>query len=192
MENNIDDIGFISALLDYLIDNYPIDNKRIYATGISNGGMMSYRIGAELSDRIVAIAPVAASYGANNHTIPEPKEPISIFIIHGMQDKVVQYIGGIGSKLAYLSYSSVDDAMLFWIRRNNCIPIPIHEELSNNTVFINKYEGGENETTVVTYLLKNGAHAWPGGQLGYYAGDRPTHEISATNIIWEFFKNHRK
>lgn len=191
-ENNIDDIGFISAFLDFLVEKYSIDSKRIYATGISNGGMMSYCIGAQLSHKITAIAPVAASYGANNQTIPEPSEPVSILIIHGMQDKVIPYSGGKGSNPVYLSFYSVEDSTLFWIRRNNCIPIAVHEELADGTVFINRYTGGENETSVVTCLLKNGAHAWPGGQLGYFAGDKPTNEINATEIIWEFFKNQRK
>ena len=76
--SNVDDVGFIDSLLDTLVDRYAIDTNRIYATGMSNGGFMSYRLACELSDRIAAIAPVSASMSVTGY-IPSRPVPIIHF-----------------------------------------------------------------------------------------------------------------
>src|SRR5271165_1129168 len=75
MQNKVDDVAFVSALLDDLMRAYPVDVQRVYATGMSNGAIMAYRLALELSDRIAAIAPVAGSVGTE---ISQPKRPVSI------------------------------------------------------------------------------------------------------------------
>ena len=89
-ENGIDDVGFIRALIGKLKKDYAVDERRVFATGISNGGMMSYRLACGLSDLIAAIGPVA---GAQNIDC-EPKRPVSVVILHGTADLYVRYKGG--------------------------------------------------------------------------------------------------
>ncbi|MFH1013227.1 MAG: PHB depolymerase family esterase, partial [Thermoplasmatota archaeon] len=99
-ENSIDDVSFIKELVNHLKAQYTINDSRIYATGISNGGIMTYRLGAELSDIFAAIAPVAASIGGQpteNESlwcIPELMNPVSVIVFHGTNDTRVPYEGG--------------------------------------------------------------------------------------------------
>jgi polyhydroxybutyrate depolymerase len=92
LENNIDDVGFIRSLYEYIENNYSINPNMVYATGISNGGIMAYRVGAELSDIFAAIAPVAAQIGGQATEeekiwhIPSPENPVSVIAFNGMND----------------------------------------------------------------------------------------------------------
>src|SRR5476651_168181 len=80
VQNKVDDVAFIDGLLDDLMRAYPVDAQRVYATGMSNGAIMAYRLATELSDRIAAIAPVAGSVGTE---ISQPKRPVSILHFNG-------------------------------------------------------------------------------------------------------------
>jgi polyhydroxybutyrate depolymerase len=95
----IDDVGFISALIDYLVKQYNIDIKQVYATGISNGAMMSFRLGCELSEKIAAIAPVAGSMPENLPTRCSPSRSISVLIISNTEDPLVPWGGWVSLKL---------------------------------------------------------------------------------------------
>jgi len=191
LENNIDDVGFIKTLIEKLEHELPIDPKRIYATGISNGAMMSYRLACELSDRIAAIGPVA---GALNIRDCKPTHPVSVVIIHGKDDKYVLYNGGKSLKMAdnhERTDTPVSYAVSFWIKNNQCSGTPQKEE--KGRLIKELYAGGLSGTEVLLYTIKGGEHAWPGGKkTGYIGADEPIHEISATNLIWEFFENHPK
>ena len=201
LENNIDDVGFIETVVDHLMDTYSIDSKRIYATGMSNGGMMTYRLGAELSDIFAAIAPVAGSIGGQATEeeviwrIPEPDHPVSVISFHGMKDYRVPYDGGRptanGTKGAY-SYFSVNDSISFWLDQNNCISFPKRTISESKNIINDTWSGGIDGAEVTLYTIVNGNHSWPGGKIVRENGDVPTNEISATEIIWDFFKNHPK
>ena len=95
MQNNVDDVAFIDALLDDLIASYHVDTRRIYATGMSNGAIMAYRLAAELSDRIAAIAPVSGAVGTE---ISQSKRPVSVLHFHGTMDEYIPFQGGKGKK----------------------------------------------------------------------------------------------
>ncbi len=190
-ENNVDDVGFIKTLIEKLEKQFPIDPKRIYVTGISNGAMMSYRIACELSDRIAAIAPVA---GALNVQDCKPTHPVSVVIFHGMHDNHVLYHGGKSLKMAdgrERVDKPVSYAVSFWTKNNQCTAIPQTEEKGRTIREL--YAGGSSGTEVLLYGIKGGGHSWPGGKkTGYIGADEPVYEISATDLIWEFFKNHPK
>ena len=94
LEHNIDDVGFVRAILKDLQSIAEIDSKRVYATGISNGGIMAYRLACEASDVIAAIGPVA---GTQNFTPCEPNQPVSVIHFHGTDDQHLPYAGGIGA-----------------------------------------------------------------------------------------------
>ena len=171
-----DDIGFINELINRLEQKYAIDPNRIYVTGFSNVAMMTYLLGAALSDKIAAIAPVAGSVGAmmNNvlEIIPDPSQPVSVIVFHGTADTSVLYEGD--------GFLSVAESVAFWVRHDECFINPQNETSSNGQVIKSVYSGGLNGTEVVLYTIVNLAHDWP------------TTPINATDIIWNFFISHPK
>lgn len=191
LDNNIDDIGFIRALIEKVQQTLKIDPNMIYITGHSNGGMMSYRLGSELSDVVAAIAPVAGSIGgkANEDSeewiIAEPSFPVSVIAIHGLLDESVAYNGGHGDNAGGTREDiSVNDSINFWVHHNNCNTVPETQEIGNIT--IDTYKEGNSGTEVVLYTINNGGHYWPGSDKD------PYQEISVAEVIWDFFKNHPK
>ncbi len=189
LDNNVDDVGFVRTLIDRFLGAYPIDAKRVYVTGISNGGMMSYRVACELSDRIAAIAPVA---GALNNEC-KPAQPVSVIAFHGTADENVPYAGGVASKRADphpREDKSVAYAMNFWSGRDGCSRAPQRSEEGN--IVREEYAGCASGTSVVLYTIKGGGHAWAGGERLSLLLDAPTKEISATDVMWEFFAQHAK
>ncbi len=189
MDNNVNDVGFIDALIGELERNFKIDSNRIFVTGISNGGMMTYRLACELSNRIAGIAPVAGALNVDCN----PSQPISVIAFHGTADQHVLYNGGVPVS-KFDPHPRVDRsvayAISFWVNKNSCSAIP--SRTSKGNVTVNVYSGCSNGTAVVLYTIVGGLHAWPGGQRGSAIGDEPTNEISATQIMWEFFEQHPK
>ena len=193
LEKNIDDVKFIRELIDKLQLQLNIDPSRIYITGHSNGAMMAYRLGAELSDIIAAIAPCAGTIGGKATensplcVIPEPDYPVSVIALHGKLDENVPYAGGHGVKTSGSRIDlSVDESISFWVQHNECNPIPQTNISESGNIIIDTYSGGKNSTEVVLYTIVNGEHWWPGSDKD------PYQEISATDIIWDFFENHPK
>ncbi len=189
MEKKADDVGFINALLDELIKDYPVDSKRVYVTGLSNGGMMAHRLGIELSHRIAAIAPVIATLFGDE---TKPAHPVSALMINGMLDKSVPYLGGApggrfpdawdGAKaLPAINQSA------FWAAANGCEPDP--ERREQGAVVLSQYRCPAGRD-VALYLIKDNGHAWPGGKSGSRRGDSPSVSLNATDVIWAFFKKH--
>lgn len=188
--NTVDDTAFFRQLITQLKQDYTIDSKRIYVTGISNGAMMAHRLGCELSDQFAAIAPVA---GALNYDKSSPAEPLSVIIFHGTEDQFVPYEGGVGKAAkGTRTDASVAYAVNFWVTHNGCNPIPARTE--SGTVIMEQYSGGKAHTDVVLYTVKGGGHAWPGGGHITLKNNNASsvQEISATSLIWKFFKNHPK
>jgi len=189
LDNHADDVGFIRALIEKLARNYPIDARRVYATGISNGGMMSYRLACELSDKLAAIAPVA---GALNVEC-KPTQSVSIIAFHGTNDQNVPYNGGVGTKSIAphpREDKSVAFALAFWSQFDKCAPTPSRDERGN--IVHDTYSNCANGAGVELYTIKGGGHAWPSGDRLALILDAPTEEISASAVMWEFFKQHPK
>jgi len=189
LNNNTDDAGFIRKLLDTLQKTIKINSKQIFATGISNGGMMSYLVGCKISDKIAAIAPVAGALNFDCY----PSAPISVIIFHGTDDQSVLYEGGTPRKQAdkhERTDKSVSYSVDFWVKNNGCDTIPVKEEKGN--IIIETYGNGKNNTEVVLYTIIGGTHSWPGGNRLSIILDKPTQEISANDLMWEFFKKHGK
>jgi polyhydroxybutyrate depolymerase len=200
LENNIDDVGFIRALIEYLTEEYSIDESMIYATGISNGGIMSYYVGAAISDIFAAIAPVSSQIGGQASEqekiwrIPAPENPVSVLAINGMNDSRVPYDGGRpdDNDTAVYSWISTNESISFWVVHNQCNSFPERNMSDSGNIIIDTYAGGSNYTMVRLISIVDGTHSWPGGEKGWDQGDTPTSEIKATDIIWEFFKEHPK
>jgi polyhydroxybutyrate depolymerase len=182
----IDDIGFISDLIDKMKEDYNINSSRIYATGLSWSAMFTYSIGAYLSDKVAAIASVAGSIGCRwrdsdpvMYYIPTPENPVSVLEIHGTKDESLPWNG-------YFYTPSVNETISFWVEHNGCDPIPEILTSASGHIIRSTYTKGENGTEVVLYKIVGGTHTWPPYDDPYSA------EISATDLICEFFAAHPK
>lgn len=204
MQQKIDDVGFLRAMIDFLVSHYAIDANRVYLTGISNGGMMAYRAGAELADHVAGIAPIAASLGGavregGRAFMPQdPSSPVAVIAFHGKQDKHVPYEGGVGTaeKAPVALDPRVDisaaESVGFWVENNRCDSLPSKETLMKGKVQIDRYAGCEGNAEVALVTLMDGGHAWPGASLGLARDQLPTQEISANLMMLEFFWAHPK
>ncbi|MFA7338840.1 MAG: PHB depolymerase family esterase [Candidatus Obscuribacterales bacterium] len=189
MRNNIDDVGFIRKLIETLVATENVDAKRVFVTGISNGGMMSFRLACELSDLIAAAAPVAGALNVDS----KPANPVSIIMFNGMADDPVLYEGGTPRKSFEPRVDkSVAYAVDFWTKRNGCSPRPQRQVNRSGNVITDTYKSQSTNADVVICTIKNGKHSWPGGTKPRAQGDDPSTEVSATDMMWEFFKNHPK
>ncbi len=175
---DIDDIAFVEAMLTDLEASFCIDPQRIYATGLSNGGILSHRIACELSDRFAAIATVA---GHNMFPGCEPGRPMPVLHFHGDADLVVQYRGLIGA------YPPVVEGMEDWAERNGC-GAGREERARIEEVLCETWSGCEAETELCT--VEGGGHQWFGGESIPGLGAN-TDSINASEMIWRFFERHR-
>ncbi|MFN0206630.1 MAG: alpha/beta hydrolase family esterase [Planctomycetota bacterium] len=200
LRENADDVGFIRALIEEISKTVNINNQKIYATGMSNGGMFAHRLAAECSDQIAAAAAVAGTIGgkansrAKEYKVPNPKNPVPMMIIHGMLDKNVLYHGGetqLGAAAGRIDLS-VAESVAFWAAANRCETQPASMPSPSPHITIEKYSNSRINADVVLVTLKNQGHAWPGGKRGSRALDAPSTEISATDMIWEFFRSHSR
>jgi polyhydroxybutyrate depolymerase len=201
-QQNIDDIGFISALIDNLTFEFNIDPDRIFATGISNGAMMSYRLAFEIPEKIAAIAPVAGAIPTDLFAYNVSDVPISVCIISGTHDPLVPWEGGqVGfPRTPRGTVISVPESALFWVTHNNCsvLPnttiLPDIDPADHTWVQRDIYLNGTNSTEVILYTIYNGGHTWPDGYqyLPEALVGRTSHDINANIMIWEFFFSHPK
>lgn len=202
IRNAQDDVGFVAAMIDRIGRDYPIDPRRVHATGISNGALFAERLGCELADRIAAIAPVAGSMPAELSLGCRPARPVAVLHINGTTDPIMPFeggavadFGGRGEGGQVLSAAQSDS---FWARANGCHgasatqALPIIAPLDRTRV-IRKTHGGCPEGGAVTQLtVLRGGHTWPGGPQ--YA--RPlvvglaSRQIDASALIADFFLAH--
>lgn len=179
-EQQVDDVGFVTAMLDALESELCIDPARVYATGMSNGGFLSHRLACELSDRIAAIAPVAGVIGVVECV---PERPVPVLQFHGTLDTLVPY-GGDESE----GFPSVGDTMQAWADRNGCTGEP-QETFSEGYTRCETWADCEAGAEVVLCTTTGGGHTWPGGIPMPVLGHTTT-DISATDAAWDFFARH--
>ncbi len=188
-DEQVDDVQFFRELIAQLQQDYTIDPNRIYVTGMSNGGMMSYKLACELSDVIAAVAPVA---GAFNLADCQPTHPVSVIIFHGTADEHVLYAGGPSLKSVdgERTDQPVSAAVDFWTAHNGCTAEPTPSEVGN--IITVTYANCSTDADVTLVTIEGGGHAWPGGERGSRQGDEPTQEIDASEVMWEFFAAHSR
>jgi len=185
LSHDTDDVGFIKELISHLQDELYVNSSRIYIAGVSNGGMMSYRLASELSDTIAAIAPVAGTSGGRYnektelYVVPDPEHPVSVVAFHGMNDTVVPYEGDI-------HYMPVNESISYWVDYNDCDPAPKINKSKSGNVIVRTYNNGSENSEVKLYTIVNGTHDWFGSK------NSDISEISTTDLIWEFFEHHPK
>lgn len=186
-----DDVAFIAALLDDLATVVVVDTNRVYACGLSNGAMMCYRLAAELSERIAAIAPIAGTIAIRES---RPVRPVSVIHFHGTEDRLVPY-AGLGSRNARsVRLASVEDSIWTWVEINHCQPEPAVDTLSKEgdrlKVTRRVYRGGTEGAEVVLITIEGGGHTWPGQQPKVRFLGKSATNIAANDLLWDFFQRH--
>jgi polyhydroxybutyrate depolymerase len=189
--NRVDDVKFTAKILDDVEASANVDPKRVFATGMSNGGFMCYKLAAEMSERIAAIAPVAGTMAiADAH----PKRPVPVLHVHGTADNIVPYDGPNTETGRLLHFSSVDHTIAAWVKLDGCEKTPTVTELSpvvedGTSVEVKTFGGGKDGAEVVVYAVKNGGHTWPGRPALAFLGNA-SRNLNANDVIWEFFEKH--
>jgi len=175
------DLQFIRDLIVLLESQYNIDPKRIYATGISNGGGMTDRVGCDLADVIAAIAPVAGAYNFWQNC--NPSRPVPVLAFHGLDDNVVPYEGGSPK----IMEPSIEEWAAAWAARNECSSTP-GVTTPADTVTVRTWSGCQNNADVILYTLANHGHSWPGSPT--MPKSITSQAVNANDVMWEFFKAH--
>ncbi len=201
--DTVDDVAFISEIIDDMIQNYGIDPTRVYATGISNGGFMSVRLAIDLSEKIAAVAPVAAQLSVALEG-KSPQLPIPIMIINGTEDPLVPFDGGdvrlFESGRSRGEVLSTAVTIEHFRQHNNCdstpqlVDLPDTDPDDGTTVTVETYTGCDDGAEVILVKVIGGGHAWPGGKqyLGPKLVGVVSHEINASEMILDFFLEHAR
>jgi polyhydroxybutyrate depolymerase len=179
--DNIDDVGFITAMVGQISAALPIDRPRVYATGISNGGIMSYALACN-SSIFAAIGPDSAT---QIDPCPAP-HPTSVIHIHGTADRLVPYTGGPGQGVSNVNGPSVPDDNAFWRNVDQCGPT----DVATNAPVTTSTAACADNRSVVLITIDGGRHQWPGGSTFLERADPTSHALNATQTIWQFFAAH--
>ena len=175
------DQQFIRDLIAALEGQYIIDPKRIYATGISNGGGMTNRVGCDMSDLIAAIAPDAGAYNFWQNC--NPSRPVPVLAFHGLDDNIVPYEGGSPKMMV----PPIEEWAASWATRNECSISP-SVTTPAETVTMHTWSNCQNNADVILYTLANHGHSWPGSAI--MPREITSQAVNATDLMWEFFKAH--
>ncbi|HEY9114141.1 MAG TPA: PHB depolymerase family esterase [Bacteroidales bacterium] len=173
-DGGVNDVGFISALIDTMDANYSIDLLRVYACGMSMGGFMSHRLACQLNNRIAAIGSVTGLLVYFNCDF---SRNVPILQIHGTSDDIVPYDG-----VAY--------TMQFWTDVNGCpdsvvTELPDIDTTDQSTVTLTTYSPCLEDSEVLLYTINGGEHTWPGAKIIIGITNQ---DINASVEIWSFFK----
>jgi len=171
---NTPDVQFVHDLIDKLEADYCVDPKRVFATGFSNGGMLSHRLACELSDRIAAIGAVSGTMAVSTCN---PTRPVPVLHIHGTADPVIAYGGGPFAQ-------SVADTIAGWVMRNGCNPVATQIYLMGSA-HCEIHTGCIQGADVELCTIEGGVHEWPGGGTAMGMGD-----LDASSRILAFFDAH--
>jgi polyhydroxybutyrate depolymerase len=200
--DNVNDLAFFDALLARLSGQYRVDPKRVFATGISNGGIFSHYLAANRAQKIAAIAPIVGGIAHPFDQQFRPAAPVSVLVIQGSADPLVPYEGGkitAGDGKDRGSVISTDAAAKLWVQANGADPEPEISQLPDRDpadgcrTQVFKWTRGQDGSAVWLYRVQGGGHTWPGGTqyLPRRFIGRVTNDFDS-NEIWAFFKQHPK
>ncbi len=191
----VDDVGFLTALVDHFIEQFGADRRRVYATGMSNGAMMSYRLACERADRFAAIGPVAGLMAQNLSASCSPSRPVPVISFVGTEDPLMPFQGGpvSGDRGPVLSET---EARARWATFNGCEGSPTvtqePDRAPGDGTRIRREALGPCRagSEVVFYVVEGGGHTWPGGAQYLPRGiiGRTSQELDASRTLWEFFQ----
>jgi polyhydroxybutyrate depolymerase len=190
-EAGINDVGFISRLIDRLSSNYKITPEQIYVTGFSNGGYMTHRLACELSEKIAAVALVAANLSENLAAGCAPKRAVPVLQISSTADPLTPYDGGDTQGARVLS---AEASVAYWASKNGCGD-PSSNNLPNTAqdgTLVRVMSYSSCAADVQLYTVIGGGHTWPGGfqYLPERTIGKTSQDIDASEVIWKFFAEH--
>lgn len=199
------DVDFVRQIIAYLVKEQGVDVHRVYATGASNGGMFTLRLACEMSDEIIAFAPVIASFPATYWRRCQPRRARPILMINGTADAFIPWRGGAirrgRRRGAGGEVIPVPQTVEFWRRRNACAgeakvyAFPNLRKEAGIDIKMIEYPGCHHGATVRLVRIEGGGHAWPGSPVrrpalvGRLLG-RTSKELNASELIWDFFSRH--
>lgn len=184
--SSVDDVGFSEILLEAIASEYNIDLTRVYSTGMSNGGFMSYQLACQMSDKIAAIASVTGSMSFATFANCDPQHPTPILQIHGTADQTVPYNGAIFAK-------PIEEVVDYWVNFNSCDAMPLRTDVPNTSTtdgstaehFI--YPNGTNDVNTEFFKITNGGHTWAGS---FFDSPGTNHDINASIEVWRFVSRY--
>lgn len=186
LESTTDDVDFTDKLITAIAGQYSIDSERIYSTGMSNGGFMSFLLACQLSGRIAAVASVTGSMTPETHEACNPQHPTPVMQIHGTTDEVVPYKGDTWTR-------GIDAVLQYWVDQNRCTAQATQRDLSNvstkdgSTVSHILYGDCDNGVAVEHYKVVGGGHTWPGSGAEY---PDTNYDMDASTEVWRFFNEY--
>lgn len=199
MNRNVDDVGFVAAVLDDVARRVPYDRRRVFATGHSNGAMMAYRLAAERADLVAAIIPVGGAYSLDEFA---PSRPVAVLHIHSVDDPRAIYAGGIGPPFpgteTRSSHRPVMAGLERWARLSGCRGEPrVAEQRSGSdgsanasqTATLLRWDGCARTAPVAHWRLTGVGHGWPGARTPVLREDLigpPTTLVNAAEEVWKF------
>jgi polyhydroxybutyrate depolymerase len=182
MYSKVDDVKFITSVIEAVSGKFKVNRKKVYLAGMSNGSMMAYRVAAERPGLIAAMATVSGSMVYNENISQQGIVPV--LHIHSLLDTKVPFAGGKG--LSDYDFPPAINGIHYWAQRNGC----------DTTAAVQKFDGyeqhswmnGDGDILVSCYLTYDGGHAWPGSEKNRQRGDEPSKVINANELIWDFFE----
>ena len=185
----IDDVDFVSVLIDTMKNKFSVNANKIYACGMSNGGFMSYRLACELNNKIAAIASVTGLMGDSVRLfLCQNSCSVPVMDFHGTADPTVNYNGALG-------YISADSCIQWWRIKDGCPATPVVTNMpdintADGATATKYYYGlGNDSSEVIFFKITGGGHTWPGGVSIPSLGNT-CQDIKASGEIWNFFRRH--
>ncbi len=159
---------------------------------MSNGAMMAYRLAAELSDRIAAVAPVAGTIAIDES---KPKRAVPVLHIHGSKDAIVPFEMSKGKQPPFMKLKGVEESVQTWVKLNGCDEKPKTETISRDgdemKVTRTTYGNGKDGSEVVLVVIDGGGHTWPGEEPPVGFMGKSAKNVSANGLMWDFFQKHK-
>jgi polyhydroxybutyrate depolymerase len=188
-QNRTDDSGFLAQLINVSVSQYPLDVSRIYMTGFSKGGFMVERFACEHADKIAAASWVSATLLNTLRNVCAPVRPLPVLGIHGTADPKVPYDGETG-------VASAPDTMAFFAALDGCATPPAGSDLpvtvnDGTSIHLDVYGSCSAGTAVDFYTVNGGGHTWPDSPYPRPAHGPTTHNLDATETVWQFMQNYR-
>ncbi|NWG18519.1 MAG: hypothetical protein HXY41_18005 [Chloroflexi bacterium] len=191
---DLDDVGFISVMIDKIAQHLRVDANRVYASGYSMGGMMAFRLGCELPDKIAAVASVASTFPGYLLEACNPAAPVPVLVIQGTKDDVIPWQGIWRNNIPI--YLSTAQTATYWGEHNGCADEPRLVEgldlvVADGTLVRQvTYMDCLQDASVEIFAIIGGGHTWPGSRLSATFG-KTGFDLYASPAIWRFFEPRR-
>ncbi len=188
-DKGVDDVAFVRAVVADVQRRYSVDAQRVYATGMSNGGMLAHRLACEAADVFAGIAAVA---GTDNTLACTPSRAIPVLHIHARDDDHVLFNGGAGAgafrdETQITQFTSVPETLARWVKRNACAALPARV-LERPGASCERYGSCQGGATVQLCVTETGGHSWPGAEAVRRGKEGASQALSANDVMWDFFE----